>query len=42
LVEETAVRRHHYESRRQIEDHLAAFLDAYDFARRLSRIAFSR
>ena len=30
--------RYHYETHRQLEDHLAAFLDAYTFARRLKRL----
>jgi hypothetical protein len=28
----------HYETHRQLEDHLAAFLDAYNFARRLKTL----
>ena len=30
-LKEATVRRYHYETRRQLEDHLAAFLDAYNF-----------
>lgn len=32
------VRRYHYETHQQLEDHLAAFLDAYNFARRLKTL----
>ncbi len=32
------VRRYHYDSHQQLEDHLAAFLDAYNFARRLKTL----
>lgn len=34
-LKEAAVRRYHYETHRQLEDHLAVFLDAYNFAKRL-------
>src|SRR5512134_2384355 len=34
-LKEATVRRYHYETHRQLEDHLAAFLDGYNFARRL-------
>jgi transposase InsO family protein len=37
-LKEATVRRYHYESHRQLEDHLAAFLDAYNFARRLKTL----
>ena len=32
------VRRYHYETHRQLEDHLAAFLNAYNFAKRLKTL----
>jgi hypothetical protein len=35
-LKEATVRRYHYETHRQLEGHLAAFLDAYNFARRLT------
>ena len=34
-LKEATVRRYHYDTRQQIENHLAVFLDAYNFARRL-------
>ncbi len=34
-LKEATVRRYHYNTHRQIKDHLAAFLDAYNFANRL-------
>ena len=34
-LKEATVRRYHYENQRQLEEHLAAFLDGYNFARRL-------
>ena len=34
-LKEAIVRRYHYETNRQLADHLAAFLDAYNFAKRL-------
>jgi transposase InsO family protein len=37
-LKEATVRRYHYESHRQLEDHLAAFLDAYNFAKRLKTL----
>jgi hypothetical protein len=37
-LKEATVRRYHYETNRQLEDHLAAFLDAYNFARRLKTL----
>ena len=37
-LKEATVRRYHYDSHRQLEDHLAAFLDAYNFARRLKTL----
>src|SRR6185436_11208176 len=37
-LKEATVRRYHYETHRQLEDHLAAFLDAYNFARRLKTL----
>ena len=33
-LKEATVKRYHYDTHRQLEDHLAAFLDAYNFARR--------
>lgn len=32
---EATVRRYQYETHQQLEDHLAAYLDAYNFAKRL-------
>jgi transposase InsO family protein len=37
-LKEATVRRYHYQTHRQLEDHLAAFLDAYNFARRLKTL----
>ena len=37
-LKEATVRRYHYDTRRQLQDHLAAFLDAYNFARRLKTL----
>lgn len=37
-LKEATVRRHHYQNHRQLEDHLAAFLDAYNFAKRLKTL----
>lgn len=37
-LKEATVRRYHYETLRQLEDHLAAFLDGYNFARRLKTL----
>lgn len=37
-LKEATVRRYHYETHQQLEDHLAAFLDAYNFARRLKTL----
>jgi transposase InsO family protein len=37
-LKEATVRRYHYDSHRQLEHHLAAFLDAYNFARRLKTL----
>jgi transposase InsO family protein len=37
-LKEATVRRYHYDSRRQLEDHLDAFLDAYNFAKRLKTL----
>lgn len=34
ILKEAAVRRHHYKDHRQLRDHLMAFLDAYNFAKR--------
>jgi transposase InsO family protein len=37
-LKEATVRRYHYETHRQLENHLAAFLDAYNFAKRLKTL----
>src|SRR4029450_2224040 len=37
-LKEATVRRYHYDTHQQLEDHLAAFLDAYNFARRLKTL----
>jgi transposase InsO family protein len=37
-IKEATVRRYHYESRAQLEAHLASFLDAYNFAKRLKTL----
>jgi transposase-like protein len=37
-LKEATVRRYHYASHRELEDHLAAFLDAYNFAKRLKTL----
>jgi transposase InsO family protein len=37
-LKEATVRRYHYQTHRQLEDHLAAFSDAYNFARRLKTL----
>jgi transposase-like protein len=37
-LKEATVRRYHYETHRQLEDHLAAFLDADNFAKRLKTL----
>lgn len=37
-IKEATVRRYHYESRAQLEAHLAAFLGAYNFAKRLKTL----
>lgn len=37
-IKDATVRRYHYSTRQQIEAHLAAFLDAYNFARRLKTL----
>jgi transposase InsO family protein len=37
-LKEATVRRYHYETHQQLEDHLAAFLDAYNFAKRLKTL----
>src|SRR6476646_1933194 len=37
-LKEATVRRYHYDSHRQLEHHLAAFLDAYNFAKRLKTL----
>ena len=37
-LKEATVRRYHYETHRQLREHLAAFLDAYNFAKRLKTL----
>ena len=37
-LKEATVRRYHYDSHCQLEEHLAAFLDAYNFAKRLKTL----
>jgi transposase-like protein len=37
-LKEATVRRYHYDSHRQLRDHLAAFLEAYNFAKRLKTL----
>jgi transposase InsO family protein len=37
-LKEATVRRYHYETHRQLEQHLAAFLDGYNFATRLKTL----
>ncbi len=37
-LKEATVRRYHYDTRRQIQEHLGAFLDADSFARRLKSL----
>jgi len=38
-IKEATVRRYHYDTRDQLAAHLSAFLDAYNFARRLKTLA---
>ena len=37
-LEDATVRRYHYDTRRQLEEHLAAFLDVYNFAKRMAAL----
>ena len=37
-LKDATVRRYHYETHCQLRDHLAAFLDAYNFAKRLKTL----
>jgi transposase InsO family protein len=37
-IKEATVRRYHYETGGQLEAHLASFLDAYNFAKRLKTL----
>ena len=37
-IKEATVRRYHYETSDQLETHLASFLDAYNFAKRLKTL----
>jgi len=38
-IKEAAVRTYHYQSQAQLQEHLAAFLNAYNFAKRLKTLA---
>ena len=38
-LKEATVKRYHYSTRQQLSAHLSAFLDAYNFARRLKTLA---
>ena len=40
-LKEATVRRYHYATHQQLREHLAAFLDAYNFAKRLKTLAAS-
>ncbi len=37
-VKDATVRRHHYEGHDQLREHLKTFLDAYNFAKRLTTL----
>ncbi|HWX27281.1 MAG TPA: integrase core domain-containing protein, partial [Steroidobacteraceae bacterium] len=37
-LKEATIKRYHYETHRQLKEHLAAFLDAYNFAKRLKTL----
>ena len=37
-LKEATGRRYHYETHQQLQDHLVAFLDAYNFAKRLKTL----
>ena len=37
-LKEATVRRYHYETREQLKEHLSAFVNAYDFAKRLKAL----
>ena len=37
-LKEATVRRYHYATDQQLQEHLAAFLDAYNFAKRLKSL----
>ena len=37
-LKEATVRRYHYDSHRQLREHMAAFLNAYNFAKRLKTL----
>jgi hypothetical protein len=37
-IKDATVRRYHYETNRQLQEHLGAFLDAYNFGRRLKTL----
>lgn len=38
-LKEATVRRYHYKTHQQLKAHLAAFLDAYNFAKRLKTLS---
>ena len=37
-IKEATVKRYHYDSHQQLDAHLSAFLDAYNFGRRLKTL----
>jgi len=37
-LKDATVRRYHYDTHRQLAEHLAAFLEAYNFAKRLKTL----
>ena len=37
-IKEVTVKRHHYDSHRQLETHLRDFIDAYNYGRRLKTL----
>lgn len=39
ILQEATVRTYHYENRAQLQEHLAAFLNAYKFAKRLKTLS---
>jgi len=38
-IKEATVRTYHYQSQAQLQEHLAAFLNAYNFTKRLKTLA---